>query len=173
MGNCRSPRLLSCAFEGFGDEFFGGGGERLVAGVNEIGERSYGWANRGVGGALAPTAVVVIDGFVAAEDEMGDVSEDGGATGRDTSCGDELIKGNEGVVDLLGELEVVALGDEVGGEVGGIIWRGQGHGVAGAKGRTRIDGWRAALATFGSAVLTTVYGWNCVRGLHSWVSFRV
>src|ERR1700740_185308 len=139
MGNCRSPRLLSCAGEGFGDEFFGGGGERLVAGVNEIGERSYGGANGGVGGALAPTAVVVVDGFVAAEDEMGDVSEDGGATGRDASCSDELIKGNEGVVDLLGELEVVAFGGEAGGEGDGIIWRGQSSGGAGGRGGARTQ----------------------------------
>ena len=71
-------------------------------------------------GLAVRVAVVVIDGFVAAEDEMSDVGEDGGAAGRDAPGGGESIQGDQGMVDLLSELEMLAFVEELSGKVDGV-----------------------------------------------------
>jgi len=52
--------------------------------------------------------VVVIDGGESAEEQAGDVRENGSAAWGDTSFGEEIIESSEGVVDALGPLEIEA-----------------------------------------------------------------
>ena len=127
--------------EDFCGELFGGGGERLSASrsglraeASGLGEGHHDGPQGGIDHAAAAAGfVVVVDGFVGSENEMRDVGNDGAATGRDASRGEESVEGDEGVVDLLGFLEMSVFTDEFGGEVDGVIWRGQGHGMADTK----------------------------------------
>ncbi len=63
------------------------------------------------------------DGAVGVEELVGDVGEDGGAAGGDGALGDELEEPGEKLVDVDGGVELGKFGEEVGGEVEGIIWR--------------------------------------------------
>ena len=102
------------------------------------------------GGDLAVVAgkvaeVNVEDGFVggigvefgvddgdSAEEEIGDVSEDGGAAGGDEVGGQELVELGEGVVDAHCSGEFVGVGGEESAEVGWIPGRELRSGVFGA-----------------------------------------
>src|SRR5260370_38876135 len=61
-----------------------------------------------------------VDGGEGAEELIGDVSEDGGTTGRDFVFGEEKEKAGEEVVDGDGGAEFLEVGGEEGGSVGGV-----------------------------------------------------
>ena len=67
------------------------------------------------------------------EHEIGEVGEDGGATGRDEVCGEELVEFGEGVVDAHGGGEFVAVGGETLEEVRRRLSGWLRFGVLGAK----------------------------------------
>src|SRR5690348_4038583 len=86
---------------------------------------------------------------------MGDVGEHGGAAGRDASGGDESVKSDQGVIDLLGFLEMFAFADEFGREVGGVVFGlDAGAGMIAAEGTTGIGGELAATPPVGKATGT-------------------
>jgi hypothetical protein len=63
------------------------------------------------------------DGAVGVEELVGDVSQDSGASRRDAAFGEEDEEAGEELVDVDGGVELGELGEELGGEVEGIIWR--------------------------------------------------
>jgi hypothetical protein len=124
--------------------------------------------------------IVVVDGGKCAEKETADVSEDGGATGRDASFGKEFVENAQGVVDALGALKVEGVPGELDSEVefDGILC-----GMVRAEAGGRVVRERTALATGGGAMLTAfcvtgsaggfgwhgscpvLGGWGCFAGL--------
>jgi len=60
-----------------------------------------------------------------AEEEVGDVSEDGGATGGDEIRGEKFVEFGGGIVNAQGSGEFVAIGCELLEEVGGRFMAGR------------------------------------------------
>src|SRR5579859_7223198 len=108
---------------------------------------------------IAAIFLVVVDGGEGAEQEVGDVGEDGGAAWGDAAFGEEMVEGAEGVVDALGPLKGEGAGGKSGREIFGVA--GLGSGVTGAEGAVGVDRGHAALAAGGGAVLAALRsgGW--------------
>src|SRR6266849_4948371 len=64
---------------------------------------------------------VVIDGFEAAQYETANVGEDRALARGDASLGEQLVQGDQRVIDLLGVLEVATAVEELRGEVDGML----------------------------------------------------
>ena len=67
--------------------------------------------------------VFAVNGAVGVEELVDDVGQDGGAAGGDAAFGDENEEAGEKLVDVDTALELGELGEELGGQVEGIIWR--------------------------------------------------
>jgi hypothetical protein len=105
----------------------------------------------GLGIVIGVVLVVVIDGGEGAEEQAADVSEDGGAAGRDASFGEEIIESAEGVVHALGPLEIEGVAGKRLAEVNCSVLCG----VVRAKSGGRIFREGATLTSGRSAMLTT------------------
>ena len=90
---------------------------------------------------------LALDGDEGVEELVGDVDEDGRATGRDAVLHDEDKKFGEERIDLIGGLEVVELDQEVGGEVDvhGLRWLELQGGVT--KAEAGAEGTKSTLTT--------------------------
>src|SRR6266852_3853728 len=96
-----------------------------VAGAGDIAGLEAGRA-----GVLELEKVFAVDGAVGVEELVGDVGEDGGASGGDAAFGDEDQQPGEELVAVDGGVELGEFGEEVGGEVFRVVlWR-LGHGGA-------------------------------------------
>ncbi len=93
-----------------------------------------------------------VDRGEGAEQLIGDVSEDGGTTGRDSVFGEEKEKAGEEVVDGDGGAEFLEVGGEGGGGVGGLALVLDAGGVIGAERRVRVEGEKAATHAVGEAM---------------------
>lgn len=93
----------------------------------------------------------VVDGGKGAEFEVGDIGEDGGATGGDAVLDQEGGEAGEEVVDLDSGFEIGGFGAESGGEVGVDEFCFEAGGVAEAEGGVLRDG-EVAAATGAGAV---------------------
>jgi hypothetical protein len=94
------------------------------------------------------------DGAVRVEELVGDVGQDGGATGGDAAFGDENEEAGEELVDVNGGVELGELGEKVGGEVFRVVLRGLSRGgdqrgVAETEVGASIQNSKTATATVG------------------------
>ena len=93
-----------------------------------------------------------------AEKEIGDVSEDGGATSGDEIGGEEFVELGDGVVDTHGGGEFVGVVGEALEEVRGRFCHGKRVGMFGAEAEFQVVRLGAATATGGSAVEAAIGG---------------
>ena len=138
---------------------------RLVAvGTRHIDDDSLGLVADGVG--------FVGDGTVGVEELVGDVGQDSGAARGDGTFGDELEEAGEKLVDVDTAFELGELGEELGGEVEGIIWRlmkaradgGTCRQVVEAKTQMGTGGEFPAALAVGEKVLATTLFWSMWQG---------
>jgi hypothetical protein len=94
------------------------------------------------------------DSGEGAEEEVGGVGHDGGATRADFVTGLELIEFAEGMVDVGGGAEFLDVADERGGEVGLVEILLEQSGVFGAEAGVRIRNGHAATTATSRALLT-------------------
>src|SRR4029077_19106696 len=90
-------------------------------------------------GLCVEAVEVVVDGFEAAQHEAAAVGEDGGLAWRDAPLGQQLVQGDQRVIDLLGALEVGTAIEELRREVDG-LWRRSGSVGGGECGSWRGGG---------------------------------
>jgi len=112
------------------------------------GAAGVGYAGGGVG--------IGVDGREGAEEETGDVGEDGGAAGGDLVAGKKAIEGGEGLVDALSVLKMTGALEEDVGEVVGAVALELGVAIAEVEGGVGDEG--AALASFGGEVAAALFG---------------
>jgi hypothetical protein len=97
-----------------------------------------------------------VDGGEGAEEQAGDVSEDGGAAGRDDVTGQKNIKRGERMVDALRVLETGGALDQLEGEVVGTV--GLGHAVTRTERCAGFENQGAALASLGGHEMAAFAG---------------
>ncbi len=141
LARTRTRRLVGFAVEDSVGELLGRGGQGFLAGPDRLSGHSSGgrlvawlfiWFIAGLCGNVfrffvricviwGETVEVIVDGFEAAQHEATDVGEHGALAWRDASLGEQLVQGDQRVIDLLGALEVAAAVEEFGGEVGALL----------------------------------------------------
>ena len=121
---------VGLAVEDFGGELLRRGGQRFLARTDRFSGHWFGGRlfTRFIVGLrgnvfrfFVETVEVVVDGFKAAQHEAADVGEDRGLAWRDASLGEQLVQGDQRVIDLLGPLELAAAVEELRGEVDGLL----------------------------------------------------
>jgi len=145
----QTRRSVGLAFEDFGGELLGRGGQRFLARADRL---SGHWSGRRLfarhfTGLIVEAVEVVVDVFETAQDEAAYVGEDRGLARRDASLGEQLVQGDQRVIHLLGPLKVAEASEELRGEING-LWR-RSSSMAGAERCPWCGGRGAALATGG------------------------